>query len=123
VVLQYLFLVRILRRVGPASFHPRPQVESAWVRFLPRENADIDLALSWIEPLAKAAFSHRRKKTSANLSGASVGEIRLTKKQVQDCLRAVGAGDDCRAEELSPAQYASLARAIRQLNRDLTSNH
>lgn len=116
VVLQYLFHVQILRRIGPACFWPRPQVESAWIRFLPRENADINLALSWIEPVVKAAFSHRRKKISANLTGASVGEIRLTKEQVRDCLGAAGATDDCRAEELSAAQYALLAQAIRELD-------
>jgi len=115
VMLQYLFEVRILRRVGPACFHPRPQVESVWIRMLPRENADIDLALSSMGPLVKAAFSHRRKKISANLAGASLGEFRLAKDQIRESLRAVGVTDDCRAEELSPAQYASLAQRIRQL--------
>ncbi|MFH1738297.1 MAG: 16S rRNA (adenine(1518)-N(6)/adenine(1519)-N(6))-dimethyltransferase RsmA [bacterium] len=116
VMLQYLFHIRVLRKVGRGCFHPRPKVESAWLRFLPRQEADIELALSWMEPLVKAAFSHRRKKLSTNLTGASVGGICLTKKLVQDYLHKVGAESNHRAENLSSRQYASLASKIRQLS-------
>ncbi len=114
VILQYLFEIQVLRRVGPGCFYPRPKVESVWMRLLPRHRADMDMKLvwDWMEPLVRTAFMHRRKKLCSNLSEAPIGARRLTKEQSEDFLKMLDLDVNCRAQDVSPDQYASLAGLI-----------
>ncbi len=116
VVLQYLFTVQNLRRVGPSVFFPRPRVESVWIRLLPRRDTDFRLARDWMEPLAKAAFSHRRKKLVTNLDGISIGGRLLTKDLILNQLSMLGLSTDCRPQDVSADQFAAFAEALRRSN-------
>ncbi len=113
VLLQYLFSIRLLRRIGPGCFYPRPKVESAWIRLTPSKKADLELALDWMQPLVKVAFSHRRKKVASNLACTQIGETHLKRETIWEQLRLAGAKKDCRPQDLSPMQYARLAELIR----------
>ncbi|GEM_PF-970414 len=114
VILQYLFDIQLLRRIGPGCFYPRPKVESVWMRFVPRKGADLDMDLvwNWMEPLVKTAFAHRRKKLCSNLSEQRIGLWDLTKEQAVNYLKILDLNPNCRAQDLTPDQYACLAELI-----------
>jgi 16S rRNA (adenine1518-N6/adenine1519-N6)-dimethyltransferase len=78
-------------------FRPRPNVESAIVAFR-RTGLPDDFA--HVKRIVEAAFAHRRKKlaNSLSLSGVDI---------------SVGEVPDVRAEELTPADFLELARALR----------
>jgi len=78
-------------------FRPRPNVESAIVAFR-RTGLPDDFA--HVKRIVEAAFAHRRKKLANSLSLSGVD---------------VSAADvpDARAEELTPADFLELARALR----------
>ncbi len=87
--------------VGPNAFRPRPKVESAVVRLIPDSHLRIESPESF-ERVVRQAFSQRRK-TIANAlrSMASTEEI-----------RAAGIDPSLRAEQISVAEYASLAQRL-----------
>jgi 16S rRNA (adenine1518-N6/adenine1519-N6)-dimethyltransferase len=78
-------------------FRPRPNVESAIVAFR-RTGLPDDFA--HVKRIVEAAFAHRRKKlaNSLSLSGVDI---------------SVAEVPDVRAEELTPADFLELARALR----------
>jgi 16S rRNA (adenine1518-N6/adenine1519-N6)-dimethyltransferase len=78
-------------------FRPRPNVESAIVAFR-RTGLPDDFA--HVKRIVEAAFAHRRKKlaNSLSLSGVDI---------------SVAEVPDVRAEELTPAEFLELARALR----------
>jgi 16S rRNA (adenine1518-N6/adenine1519-N6)-dimethyltransferase len=78
-------------------FRPRPNVESAIVAFR-RTGLPDDFA--HVKRIVEAAFAHRRKKLANSLSLSGVD---------------ISAADvpDARAEELTPAEFLELARALR----------
>jgi 16S rRNA (adenine1518-N6/adenine1519-N6)-dimethyltransferase len=103
IMLQHRFRVELLFVVPPAAFKPMPKVHSALVRLIPRaagERAEVEeIALRRV---VTAAFSHRRKTLSNALSGL-LSEARLL---------ALGVDPRLRAENLSLADYVTLARYI-----------
>jgi len=113
VMLQYLFDISALRRIGPSVFFPKPRVESVWIRLIPKSGVDYRLAKDWIEPLVKSAFTYRRKRLVANLDGSSLRGRRLAKETIVKVLEEVGLSPDCRAQDVSPQQFAELALALR----------
>ena len=91
--------------VAPTAFRPRPRVESALVAF-----ARVDAPpLADVRPVVEAAFAHRRKMlaNSAALAGLA------SREEVESALLAIGASPCVRAEELTPAEFVSLAEALR----------
>jgi 16S rRNA (adenine1518-N6/adenine1519-N6)-dimethyltransferase len=78
-------------------FRPRPNVESAIVAFR-RVGLPDDFA--HVKRIVEAAFAHRRKKLANSLQLSGI-----------DCSRAEI--PDVRAEELTPAEFLELARALR----------
>jgi 16S rRNA (adenine1518-N6/adenine1519-N6)-dimethyltransferase len=99
---------RLLFRVAPGSFQPRPKVLSAVVGLQPRIRLEraVDEA---VDCVAKAAFSHRRKTiaNSLRLANLEVSPARL--------LAAGGIDPRRRPEELSIAEYESLGRQYLRL--------
>jgi 16S rRNA (adenine1518-N6/adenine1519-N6)-dimethyltransferase len=89
-----------LFEIGPASFEPRPRVDSVFVRLLPRpvsmSGPELQAAL---EQVVRQAFSKRRKTLRNSLSGL------LTADQILDA----GADPGFRAEQLSIEQFLALA--------------
>jgi 16S rRNA (adenine1518-N6/adenine1519-N6)-dimethyltransferase len=78
-------------------FRPRPNVESAIVAFR-RTGVPDDFA--HVKRIVEASFAHRRKKLANSLSLSGVD---ITAAEVPDV----------RAEELTPADFLELARALR----------
>lgn len=83
--------VEIVARVPPGAFDPPPQVESAIVRIRPRP-APFDVPANY-DAVVERAFAQRRKKLANSLGRKDLPHA------------------DRRPEELTPAQFADVARA------------
>ncbi len=96
--------VRIMRHVPAGAFYPPPKVESVILQIIPMTQED--RIKRWgMEPekimeIARQGFAHPRKMLKSNL--------RLT----ADNLRLLGIDLKARAEDLSPEEWAKLARTV-----------
>ena len=102
---QQLYNVKILRKVPPQVFHPRPQVDSAIAGFTLREREDMPdfdrrMRLSGI---VKVAFAQRRKKILKPLA-AVYGQ-----ENVEQALKKLNISGNARSGEISVEQYEDLA--------------
>lgn len=96
--------VKMLRKVSPEVFRPRPRVSSA-VLSLVRTGPAASPAL---RTLVREAFAHRRKSLARSLELARPGRLQATRA----ALTRLGLPADARAEALSPGQFAALAAAL-----------
>jgi 16S rRNA (adenine1518-N6/adenine1519-N6)-dimethyltransferase len=99
--------VKVLRKVAPSVFHPRPRVESALVRLTRSGPPPAPRTVA----LVHAAFAHRRKALAGSLAlapGAAPG----LKESARDALERMGHPADARAERLSPRDFQALAEAL-----------
>lgn len=111
VLVQSLAELEILRRLAPAVFWPRPQVESAIVliRPDPRKRArvgDVQGFRSFLRDL----YVHRRKNLRGALAGWPNG--RRDKADVDAKLAALGLPGTARAEDLDVEQHLKLCAAF-----------
>lgn len=100
VALQYRFEMEKVLDVGPEAFHPRPKVDSAVVRMLPRATRDpqaTDEAL--FARVTTAAFAQRRK------------TLRNTLRNVLEPadFEALGIDPGARAETLAVSDFVRMA--------------
>lgn len=109
VLTQWRTTPRILFDVGPRAFTPSPKVTSAVVRIEPLDQPVAGAQLPDLELVTKHAFGHRRKMLRQSLK--ALGDA-------QALLRAAGLDPQERAERLSIADFAALARAYRALIED-----
>lgn len=109
---QFYSKPRIVAKFPPAVFYPRPEVGSAVVRFdvYPTPPVDVpDEALFFT--VVRAGFSQKRKQIKNSLAG---GLMRSAEETVALCARA-GLDPQRRAETLTLAEWAALARAFSEL--------
>lgn len=99
--------VKLLRKLAPSVFHPRPRVESALVR-LRRTGPPPDPRTV---ALVHAAFAHRRKALAGSLALAPGAEPGL-RERAREELERIGHPADARAERLAPSDFAALAVAL-----------
>lgn len=103
---------RIVRRVPAGAFFPPPKVESAILEI--QTMPVIERSQKWgIDPerimvLAKIGFAHPRKMLIGNLATGGV----LAKDELLSLFARLGFAQSVRAEDLAPAQWAQLARAL-----------
>jgi 16S rRNA (adenine1518-N6/adenine1519-N6)-dimethyltransferase len=92
--------------VARTVFRPRPNVDSALVAF--RRRPDPVANAAPVREVVAAAFAHRRKRlaNSLELSG------RASREQASAALEAIGRDPGTRAEELTPAEFVTLAEAL-----------
>lgn len=88
--------------VGPGAFQPAPKVDSAIVRLTPRAPSFVIDNRARFEQVVTAAFSQRRK------------QLRNTLKTLMtaDDITACGIDPSIRAEQLAPADFATLANTL-----------
>jgi 16S rRNA (adenine1518-N6/adenine1519-N6)-dimethyltransferase len=96
--------VRLVRKVNPAVFRPRPRVDSA-ILGLRRTGPGADPAT---HDLVRAAFAHRRKSLARSLEHVRPGSLGPARSR----LRELGLPEDVRAEQLSPEEFRALARGL-----------
>jgi 16S rRNA (adenine1518-N6/adenine1519-N6)-dimethyltransferase len=100
--------VRLLRKVDPAVFRPRPRVDSA-ILSLRRTGPAADPATG---ELVRGAFAHRRKSLARSLEHLRPGSL----GPVRAALEELGLAADARAEALSPDDFAALSTKLRGSN-------
>lgn len=92
--------------VSRTVFRPQPNVDSALVAF---RRLELPADYGRVRELVTAAFAHRRKTLPNSVAQAGLA----TREQAADALAAVSRAAEVRAEELSPAEFVALARALR----------
>jgi 16S rRNA (adenine1518-N6/adenine1519-N6)-dimethyltransferase len=105
VVAQLACEVKLLRKVDPAVFRPRPRVESA-ILGLRRAGPGADMAT---RELVRAAFAHRRKALARSVEHVRPGSLSATRAALEE----LGLAADARAEALSPEGFAALSAKLR----------
>jgi len=106
--------VKILRRLPPNVFWPRPQVHSAIIRLEPDERARAQIAnRAFFHDFLRRAFTQRRK----YLRGVVAGMYRkqLSKPEVARVFAELELPDDARAEQLDPQTLVAVANRIGQV--------
>ena len=103
VMLQYRFHLEWLIDVPPESFDPPPKVQSAVVRLIPRDVAELNArSQEKLSQVVQTAFSQRRKMLrntlKSTLSDAGFAEL--------------GIDPTCRAEDVSVADYVRIANYL-----------
>ncbi|MCF8034091.1 MAG: 16S rRNA (adenine(1518)-N(6)/adenine(1519)-N(6))-dimethyltransferase RsmA [Desulfarculaceae bacterium] len=113
VLVQMWCQVRPGMEVGPGQFFPRPAVASSVVHLAPRPAPAAELGPEGQASLSravKAAFSQRRKTLANSLAGG----LSLPREAALSLLATAGVEPTRRAETLSLAEFAALARALAQ---------
>ncbi len=106
VMTQFLAKPRRLFDVPPRAFVPPPKVTSSVVELIPLPEPAAQARIEDLERVTQAAFGQRRKMLRQSLRSLGVEEI-------EGLLAAAEIAPTARAEELSIAQFAALARALR----------
>jgi 16S rRNA (adenine1518-N6/adenine1519-N6)-dimethyltransferase len=91
--------------VSREVFRPRPNVDSALVAF---RRLELPADFAAVKLVVEASFAHRRKRLPNSLELAGVA----SRAEAQSALHAIGREPSVRAEELEPAEFVALARAL-----------
>lgn len=111
VFVQYYSEVEVIAQVSRNVFLPPPDVSSAIVRLTPRERPPVEVPSDELFfGVVHCAFGQRRKTLLNSLSDCQA--LGLTKEQVSQVLHAAHIEPSRRAETLSLAEFATIARAI-----------
>ncbi len=103
IISQLLCSVEKCFDVNPQAFYPAPKVHSAIVKLIPCNNNMLTSELiEKVELITRLAFGKRRKMIKSSLK-------KLT-PHIEDLLAELKIDNSCRAENLSPQDYLSLAR-------------
>jgi len=106
--------VRILRRLGPKVFWPRPKVDSAIVSIWRDESAASRISdRRFFQDFLRRLFSQRRKHIRGVLAG--MYRRQLEKSQVDGLLCQLEMRGDERAELLDPASLIRVANGLREI--------
>ena len=107
VVLGSVFDIKVIRKVAPSVFWPRPEVESAIVRLLPGRRwpqKDLDQFAA----VVKTLFGQRRKKLRTLLRS----HFDLDNETVAELMARIGVNADSRPEQIDKAAFQRLATAL-----------
>lgn len=105
---------KIMMRVPPEAFYPRPKVESALVGFEILERPRIAINDDgFFQKVVRASFAQRRKTICNSLknSSLSIG----SGKEIEAALLAAGIDPRRRAETLDLTEFQRLAEALKRL--------
>lgn len=98
---------RIAFNVSKDCFYPKPKVDSA-VLYIEKKKKDLANEELFLK-IIRAAFMKRRKTLANALFNSEVG---IDKKDTVAALKAIGKGENARAEELSFDDFVSITRDL-----------
>ncbi len=111
VALQYYGVPRIISKLSPAVFWPRPKIQSAILRIETHKNAPVVVpSTEAFFRVAKAGFSMKRKQLKNALSGG----LGIKSARASELLCAASIDPQRRAETLTLPEWARLTRTIHQ---------
>ena len=105
ILAQFLSRPKRLFDVPPRAFIPPPKVTSSVIELIPLPEPAAAARIEDLERVTQAAFGQRRKMLRQSLRSLGL--------EVEPVLQAAEIEPTARAEELSVAQFAALARAFR----------
>ncbi|MGE0378005.1 MAG: 16S rRNA (adenine(1518)-N(6)/adenine(1519)-N(6))-dimethyltransferase RsmA, partial [Planctomycetaceae bacterium] len=109
--------VKLLKKLGPTVFWPRPQVNSAIMLIAPNRPAAAKIAdRPFFQDYIRRLFHQRRKLMRSVLVG--MYRKQLTKLEVDDLLSSAGLTETARAEELPVPAHVELANRLRAAVQD-----
>ncbi|MEE0876929.1 MAG: 16S rRNA (adenine(1518)-N(6)/adenine(1519)-N(6))-dimethyltransferase RsmA [Fibrobacteraceae bacterium] len=91
---------KILRKIGPEHFTPKPNVDSATVLITPKSKP-LDYPEGFFD-FVRLSFSQKRKRLANSLASS------YSKQKVFECLSSLSLSENTRAEELSPETFLEL---------------
>jgi 16S rRNA (adenine1518-N6/adenine1519-N6)-dimethyltransferase len=101
VMLQARYDMELVLEVPPEAFEPKPKVNSAVVRMIPRKDFNLsDAQWGALEQVVAAAFSQRRKMLRTNLQ-AFAERLSLTELELK-----------ARAQDIPVERYIEWAKAL-----------
>jgi 16S rRNA (adenine1518-N6/adenine1519-N6)-dimethyltransferase len=107
VLVQSVADVEVIRKVGPANFHPRPKVDSAIVQITPNSTKRAKVGdVQKFREFLRDLYTLRRKNLRAALAGWPRGKT--NKAEVDAKLNALGLDGNVRAETLDGDQHLAL---------------
>jgi 16S rRNA (adenine1518-N6/adenine1519-N6)-dimethyltransferase len=111
--LQSQAYVKLLKRLPPSVFWPRPQVNSAIVQLVPAPNRAGGMAdRVFVQDFLRRLFAQRRKLMRSVIVG--MYSRQLDKPEVDAILDELGFGPKARAEELEPYQLVKLGNRLQE---------
>lgn len=110
VLTQYAAGPRVLFRVSPNCFRPRPEVGSSVVHLTMRPAQLLPDEERTLARVVRSAFAHRRKRLANSLRDEGWSE-----EAVASVLATIPSRADCRAEELSLAEFVEMAKRLAPL--------
>jgi 16S rRNA (adenine1518-N6/adenine1519-N6)-dimethyltransferase len=111
VLVQSLADVEVVRRLAPAVFWPRPQVDSAIVKIVPNAQKRSHVGdVMKFRIFLRDLYTHRRKNLRGGLAGWPSG--RRDKNEVDRKLSELGIDGNVRAEELDVEAHLRLCAAF-----------
>jgi 16S rRNA (adenine1518-N6/adenine1519-N6)-dimethyltransferase len=103
--------VKLLRKVGPTVFWPRPKVNSAIMKLIPDQQAREQISdRPFFQDYLRRLFHQRRKLLRSMLVG--MYRKQLGKPEVDRILVEMGISESARAEELPPEMHTLLANHL-----------
>lgn len=109
VMVQYYGVPRIVSRLAPAVFWPRPDINSAILRIDTYEQPPVDVSDDDLFfRVVKAGFSQKRKQLKNSLSGG----LQIKSKLAKQYLDSAGIDHKRRAETLNLEEWAALTRVV-----------
>lgn len=114
VMLATVATVKMLMRVGPEEFHPRPKVDSAVIRLsfhpLPERAAALGtFDRKLLKTIINNTFGQRRKTLLNGLAATGL----LSKDALKECVVEAGLLPTVRAEQLTLEEFVRLAQVIK----------
>ncbi|MEX2119974.1 MAG: 16S rRNA (adenine(1518)-N(6)/adenine(1519)-N(6))-dimethyltransferase RsmA [Pirellulales bacterium] len=104
--------VELVRLMPPSVFWPRPKVTSAIIQAIVRQDWRERIPdLAFFHSFVRTMFFHRRKFLRSVLYSGY--KDRLSKADIDDCMRQLGLGETARAEELDVPAVLRLCEAVR----------
>jgi 16S rRNA (adenine1518-N6/adenine1519-N6)-dimethyltransferase len=103
--------IKVLRKLPPSVFWPRPQVDSAIVRILPDETLRSHIAdRGFFHDFVRRLFTQRRKLLRGVLAG--MFREQYSKAQIDEILKGFSLKETARAEELDVETLVRLANTF-----------
>ena len=109
---QYLAACNWVCLVPARCFHPKPKVDSAVVRLVPRPFPVVAANPQFLGTLVKVGFSSRRKMLRNNLKAI------VDLQDLDKHFRELAIDPQCRAEDIDPERWVALSNALWEDRKD-----
>ncbi|MCF7791286.1 MAG: 16S rRNA (adenine(1518)-N(6)/adenine(1519)-N(6))-dimethyltransferase RsmA [Victivallales bacterium] len=106
VKLQSIYNIEIVRTVSPDVFFPKPDITSAIVKFIKKDELPSKNEILNIDRIVHSAFSHRRKKVINNLSSF------FPEADFEKMFKKYNLDFNSRAEQLTTETFRKLSKEV-----------